>query len=505
MFRARLGQRVGGSMRTARSGRGSGRSRSGRLLALGLVLSILASACGGGDDDTETTAATDALGTSAPADETGAETGATETSAATEATEEAVAEGPVTLGDDSRLVSGQCAEGTRNADEALGLTDDTINIAMVGIDLGALADIGLAPSDIDVTAAGTVFVDAINDAGGICGRTIDFQPVQYDFLAAEGGRACTQVTEERRNALVLGQGSWNEATCVAESGTVVVSQQDFTEPTVAVEGLLFATPPSVEETTVATVEHFLPDLQARQPVGVWYGAVLPGHAEAVEQAVFPILDDAGVDYVAHRTDAIGPSDPAGAAVLSAAATDFVAHAVGAVLGFTQTTNHVGLQVEMAAQQHIPTWLWSNVGSNGSNELFADVFGVTGVADGERLMSYTLPPAYDAENPWTVSCNEQFQARGGEVYEPGSFEYAAVANVCLQFDVLVAVLTTVGPEITNEALVAAIEGLPPFYVQGAVQPVEFGPGDRFANHTMVELLYDGASNSFSVNSDPIELG
>ena len=89
-----------------------------------------------------------------------------------------------------------------------------------------------------------------------------------------------------------------------------------------------STPPSVEETYRATVENFLPDLEAAQPIGVWYGAVFAGQGDAVEEAVFPILDENGIEYIPYRTDTLGPSDPEGAAILSAAATDFVSQGVG---------------------------------------------------------------------------------------------------------------------------------------------------------------------------------
>jgi hypothetical protein len=497
-------------MRSGPGGRGRGWARGWKVLALGVALTSIAMACGDDDDDDDTTDQTTAdtvSETTAEATETTAES--TETTAESTETTEAAAESPVTVDDNGRLVSGECVEGTANADETLGLTEDTLNFAMVGIDFGPLADIGFAASGINVVEAAVPFIDAINEAGGICGRTIDYQPVQYDILAGEGGAACIQVSEDRRNVLVFGQGGWNEATCVAESGTVTVSQQDFNESSIEAAGgegqIMFSTPPSVEETYRATVENFLPDLEALQPIGVWYGAVFAGQGDAVEEAVFPILDEAGIEYIPYRTDTLGPSDPEGAAILSAAATDFVAQGVGAVLGFTQTTNHVGLQGEMAQQGHIPQWLWSNVGSNSSNELFAEAFAVTEAANGERLMSYTLTPAANGDNPWSVTCNEEFQELGGEVYEPGTFEYSAIANVCLQIDFLMAVLTLTGPEITNEGLVAAIEQVPPFYEQNAAAPIQFGPGDRFANHTMVELLYDGATNSYAVNGDPIELG
>src|SRR5687768_14518083 len=182
-------------MRTGPGGRGRGRAGGWKVLALGVALTSIAMACGDDDDDDDTSDTTSeaVTDTTAATEETTAES--TEETEATEATEttEAAAESPVTVDENSRLVSGECVEGTANADEALGITEDTLNFAMVGIDFGPLADIGFAASGINVVEAAIPFIDAINEAGGICGRTIDYQPVQYDILNGEGGAACIQV------------------------------------------------------------------------------------------------------------------------------------------------------------------------------------------------------------------------------------------------------------------------------------------------------------------------
>jgi ABC-type branched-subunit amino acid transport system substrate-binding protein len=489
------------------------KGRWARLLILGMVMALAAAACGDDDDDAasgdaETTTAPvegDATTTAPAPTTTGAE--APTTVAEETPTTEAVDPSLPTVGDDGRLVPGTCPEGTPNADEDLGITEDTLNMALVSIDFKPLADIGFAASGTDVTQFAIPFIDAINEAGGICGRQIDYQPLLYDILAREGGAACLKVTEDRRNVMVFGQGGWNEATCVAEAGTVIIGQQDFSEGAVEAAGgdlgIMFAIPPSIEQAFATSAEYYLADLEGKK-VGVWYGAVFPEHGDAVEQAVFPILDEAGIDYISYRTDFTGPTDPQGGAILSTAATDFVSQSVDVVLGFTQTTNHVGLQNEMNNQGLVPTWLWSNIGSNSANELFHKAFNTAEVADGERVMTYTLPPSLTGEAAWAQSCNEQLVELGGEEFEPGTFDYAAASNICTQVDMLVAVLTQVGPEITQEKIVAALEGLPAFPMQNTLVPKQWGPGVRFASRGMQELVYDGATNSYSLQGELIEI-
>ena len=67
-------------------------------------------------------------------------------------------------------------------------------------------------------------------------------------------------------------------------------------------GLLFSRSPLLEEQYEATVQYALDNGDLEGTVGVWYGNIFPNHGDAAEDVVLPMLDDAGVDYVAYRTD-----------------------------------------------------------------------------------------------------------------------------------------------------------------------------------------------------------
>ena len=411
--------------------------------------------------------------------------------------------------DTGRLVAGPCAEGDNNEDADLGVTADTVNVAVVGIDFGPLADLGFAASDEDFPALTGFWEDAINANGGVCGRQLDVQKVNYDILAGEGGAACLQVTEDRRNAIVFGQGGWNEATCVAEAGTLIVGQQDFSvgqvESAGGDKGLLFSRQLSVEDTYIATTKWYIDQgYMDGKKVGVWYGAVFLDQGDAVENEVFPLLDEAGIDYIPFRTDTIGPSDPEGNAILQSAAGEFVSNGVEVVLGFTQTTNHVGMQGELAARGLTPQYLWSNVGSNSSNELFAETFAVTDIADGEKLMTYTIPQQTNGTPP-NVSCNEELVSLGGPEFTEGEFNFAGGANMCHQMDLLVALLTVVGPEITQDGLIEALENMPRHPMALMLDGEQFAPGERFGSTVMAEQTYDGGANTYTITGDIFDIG
>lgn len=483
-----------------------------RLATLGAVgvLAAVTVACGGDDDsaDEPTSAAPTSAPAASPAPSSTSAATATSASPGSSSAPTTTADpsGP-TVDADGRLVPGACPSGTPNVDPALGVTADTINIAWVSVDFTTLKAIGFAVSDTDLGAAMIPMVDALNAAGGVCGRTIDYDPIQFDVLKNEGGAACLKVTEDRRNALVLGQGGFQDVPCVANAGTLIVTQQDLSESDLADAGgpdqIIFSVPPSNEQAYKTSTELFLPDLEGKK-VGVWYGSISPAQGDAVEADVLPMLDAAGIDYTAYRTDFQGPNEPEGQAILTTAATDFVSKNVDVVLNFTQNTNHTGIQSEMAAQGLTPTWLSANIGANTANELFAKAYSVESIADGERIASYTMPPSEVGDEAWAKSCNEDMQALGGPVREPGTFEFAALANTCAQFDLLVALLTAVGPEVTQAKLISALEAMPAFSMQNTLTPKSWGAGERFATRDMTDLLYDGATNTYTITGDLIPI-
>jgi hypothetical protein len=476
--------------------------RRTRWVAAVLALSLVAAACGDDDEggeSTDTTAAAETTTTAAAED--GGET--TTTAAAEDGGEEA--SGPISIDPETgRLVAGECAEGTANADEALGVTEDTVNIATLGIDYGPLADIGFAPSGEDGRVFFQALVDELNANGGVCGRQIDYQGVSYDIIRREGPQGCLQVTEDRRNAVVFVQGGTPEAVCVAESGTVTYAQHEFAvDDVAAVQDLLFMRAPSWEEQLEMTVQWALDNnlLQGKK-VGLWYGAVFPTQGAGVESVVIPALEEAGIDFIPYRTDYLGPSDPQGNAVLLAAATDFVANEIDVLFNATQTTNHVGIKSEMSAQGFVPEVMISApIGANSSNALFETAYATGEISDGQQIFSYTIAPNEAPDGPFgpaLASCNEQVnELTGAEAFEPGTFDYAALANFCFQFDMMVALLTYVGPEITQEKLVEAFEALPPHPTSLGYSGNDWNPGERFPTGTVYGVhLYDAATNTYT---------
>lgn len=461
-----------------------------QVAVLALVLALVAAACGNDDDTAD-----------APPDDVTDEPDTTDAPG----DDRELPPSGATIGDDGRLVPGPCPEGEpTDSDPEHGVSADSINVAMVSIDFGPLADLGFAASDTNVLEFAEPYLDAVNEDGGVCGRTIDFQPVDYNIIAQEGPQACVEVTEDRTNLVVLAQGGFNEANCIADAGTLVYSQQDFAEETIeGADGLMFTRAQSVDDQYEATVRTFHEEGLLDGTVGVWYGAVFLEQGDAVEDRILPLLDELGVDYEAFRTNEIGPTSEEGGAITRSAAASFAESDVDTVLFFVQTTNHVGMQAELDALGVTPTWLSAPIGMNTANDLFAESFDVTEVADGERIVTYfdTTP---DFDTDYARSCNEEFTEATGTEYEVASFDWRGVANVCNQIDMLVAALTDASPDVTQESLADALEALPPHPVGAQLGLQHFGPGGRTGSELFAVLRYDGSTNTYEFEGDEFTL-
>ncbi len=481
--------------------------RRARWLVLALALSLVAASCGDDDDDTSGGADTEETTTAAPAADGAAEETTTAAPTADDGTGETTtvapegdAAGVTTDPDTGRLIPAECAEGENIADESIGVAADSVNFATLGIDYGPLADIGFAPSGTDPGEFMRVLIDDLNANGGICGRTINYQGVLYDIIRREGGNGCIQVTEDVTNLAVFVQGGTPEATCVAAAGPVTYSQHDFSELYVAdVIDNMYINQPSFDDQVRATMQYTLDSGQLDgKVVGVWYGWVFTDLGDAVEAIALPMLDEAGIEHIDFRTDFLGPSDPQGNTVLLAAATEFASAPIDVMLNFTGTTNHTGMQLELAAQGLTPTYISAPVSGNASNALFNEAYGTAEIADGEQVITFAYAPdeLLPGVNPAVDSCNEQVAELTGTAMEPGVFDYSSVGNQCLQFDLLVAALSVAGPELTRESFAAAFESLPPRPTARGLGLESYGPDQRFVVGSWGVQILDGATNTYT---------
>lgn len=467
-----------------------------KSLVVGLALALLAAACAS-DDEAASDGDVDGGDTASATDDGGS-------SGDSSSDQDAGFAGEVTIGENERLQPADC-EGENLASPEDGVSEDTINVAVLSIDFEPLAEIGFSASDRDPTEAFTTFVDEVNDNGGICGRTIDVQRVVFDILAGEGGQACVEATEDRNN-LVISTQAYDEVLCLTDAGASVYAGNDVTEDELAsAEGRLFTRYPLVEDQYLATAQHALDDGALDGKVGLWYGSVYQEQTDTVEEVVLPFLDENGVDYSDFRTGFVGPSDPEGNTVLRAAATGFAQNQVDTVLAFVQNTNHTGLQTELDAQGLSPRYISMPISANVANELFADRFGTRDIADGQEFVSFSLGATeVGPDDPISASCHEAWTERTGETVEPNTFDYAGIVTQCVQVDALVAALSLAGGELDRDRLQQAFESLPPFRQPPLIDEIAWTPDHHAGGTAFAVQTYDGASNTVTTSEDRFQV-
>jgi ABC-type branched-subunit amino acid transport system substrate-binding protein len=430
--------------------------------------------------------------------------GASDTTATTAT---AGADSGVTLDADGRLVPAPCDGSSNTASEDDGVSEDTVNVAALGIDFATLAQIGFAATELSLTDVTNTFIEAANADGGVCGRTIDLQQVEYDVLAGDAGAACVQVTEDRANLLVSSS-SFDQPTCITDAGVPLVATSDVTAADLDTSGgLLLARTPAVEAQYRATVEYAEAHGLLDGKVGVFYGNLFPNLSAAVENVVLPALDDLGVDHVDYRSDTAGPSDPEGNAILTSAATDFVAQGVDTVLLFVGPTNQTGMQAELHAQGLDPTYLSAPVAGNTSNEIFADRFGTRDFTTGQQWVTYSLGPSeLDDSDPLAASCNERYaELTGTPSAAPRTFDYQVIGTLCVQVDEILAALSIAGGDLNRQSIVDALQSLPPHHSPGLLGEIAWTPEVHTAEPVFSALTYDGASNTVTSDTDTFTVG
>ena len=449
-----------------------------RLFAALTCGALLMAACGGDDDE--------GSGSDAPA---GGDADFT---------------GEVTVDDVGRLQPVECS-GDNVASDDDGVSADSVNVATLSIDFKPLAEIGFTVAGVDPTETYEVFADELNENGGVCGRTVDVQRVVYDVLQGQGGQACVEATEDRSN-LVVNTATYDEVLCLTDAGLPAYTGADVTEADLEDSGgLLFTRFPVLEEQYAATVQHALDDGALEGKVGVWYGSVFPNQGDAVEETVLPMLDEAGVDYTAYRTDYAGPSDPEGNTVLTSAATDFASQEVDTVLMFVQNTNHTGIETELDAQGLSPRFISAPISANSSNEVFADRFGTREIADGQEFVTFTLGATeLGADDPIAASCHEVWTRRTGDEIEPATFDYNQITATCVQVDVLAAAMSLAGGDLTRDRFVAALQELPAYRVPPVLGEIDWSADEHAGPAVFARQIYDGAANTVATDEDTFEL-
>lgn len=185
--------------------------------------------------------------------------------------------------------------GTVVDDRAPGVTDDTIKVGIMYLDLtNVKAILGIDQGDYE--AAYQAAIDEVNDNGGVHGRKIEAVMMPIDPPQVETGTvACTKLTEDEQVFVVVGSYLQAEAeSCVVDTHETPLLGGDL-----AADIMKGAKAAWLSPGTLSAAKG--PSLQALIDAGVITGKVgvvgQVGAEAATTDEALPMLEKAGIDVV----------------------------------------------------------------------------------------------------------------------------------------------------------------------------------------------------------------
>ena len=445
--------------------RGSRTAR--RLWWLIAVLALVAAACGGNDDDGAADTAEPSAAeqqTAAPAEEPAEETAEAPAEEPADEPAEEPAEQPADEPAETSAEPTPAPTPVELIASFQGVTETEVHIGVAAIDPVQInemfgVDIGIFPVQ-DLYAA---LSEDLNERGGIHGRNVVVHVVSFlPIGSTDSERVCTELMEDKRVFVVIGQFLEDNALCITElHGHPYVGHfGENTERQERSNGLFFATEMKQTRQRVGGATEMIRagDLDGYR-VGVYYEA--PPDKEYAD-AVEPLLEEAGIDVVG----VYSPGAPTTDTVQNEQNTDNISSRMEAdgvdlilnlsnVYGIIGSVQRIGWEVRIAQTNGQAADRLKIADDQGlEDEYMARTFAVT----------TNKPTSEEAlANPGVQQCLATFEEHSSD--EPldttNDDIVNGVVNHCRAFALTVKILEAAGGNITPETFKAAAEGLGTF--------------------------------------------
>lgn len=445
---------------------------------------LLAGACTAADDDTATP------GSSAPAETTVADAPSDDSTAPTDA---AAADSTVAT----------TIEPT--GEPGRGVTDDTIKLGVMYLDLDKLKDVLPNLNHGDYQSAFEAVATSINDAGGINGRRLELVFGPIDALdMSQAVNQCTRLIEDEQVFAIIAAGSTAESTqcALVDNATPMVGGTQ-TPGALAAAAAPWFTPVSGSATSTRKLVKVLIDrgtLEGRKL------AIVAGAADKeVAEEAKATLEAAGVEVttLAVASD-FGGDQAAARAELQTFLGRMRSDGADTVLPVNEAV--VLTYQEIAQTDWRPKLLTGNinaflgylVGGNSDTSILEGMFGT-----GSPLESaaFTEAPAQD--------CVDRVLAvePGRDILPPDGFAagtpdtFVSVVVACQHLDLFAAIAATAGPVLNNDTFRAAGESLGEIELPMRGGPSNFTPETLDGDPPAFVATWDPATNSLARESTP----
>jgi ABC-type branched-subunit amino acid transport system substrate-binding protein len=449
------------------------RGRHAAALALALATIISTTTACGSDDDDEQSSATTGASSADTTDDTAPP--ASDAVTSTEA-------------DASTTTSEPEPEPTASD---VGVTSEEIRLGFVLIDLEqTTALLGETGPPLDAQQATyQAFVDEVNAAGGVHGRTITPVFTSFDPVVEDATTVCNRLTEDEEVFAVVGNGVFGPPVlCFTQQhGTPLFNVGGFADEYYQQSsGLLFTVQPSKPRSVrnaVAALE------QQGSLQGTTIGVLTAAAGDddvAVETALVPTLES--LDHeVAHVTD-LSVDGATAIGQIPVAVTEM--REAGVDLVFLSTNAfYTSLFVQAADEQgYRPRYALSDADDN-----IADFF-VGRMPDSFEARAFTARRTGEhrvdePEPELDADCRAVVEQAGGAPVERGSTAYEAAMYACNQIRLFAQAADAAGVELTRAGWASAMQGLGSF-------ELAYADGGSFS-----ETKFDAADFVRPVVADP----
>ncbi len=371
---------------------------------------------------------------------------------------------------------------------APGVTDDSVKIGVTFVDLESLGDV-VTISHGDYEAAFQAMFDAINEEGGVHGRTLEPVIVPVNPVGTEGAdAACTQLTEDEEVFLVTGFFLDDAVLCPLETHqTAVVGALQTPERMARAQAPWF-TPEGSTDFQNDIIQAFADEGEFDGTVGVFAAA---GQEAQLDEEVLPLLEELGVEVTESAVVDAPPEDIAATnAATAVIAERFETTGVDQVLvvgtsGLTWASGTESLDYRPQLLLTDPNSILAYSSDAAGRDLSILEEAVAGNLYGGAQNIYDLPTMQ--------ACRERLEAHGGEMPSPDTMTnddedlYNAGFIACRNMVLVAALLEAAGEDLNYGSLVAGAEGLE---VDVPIQPdpMTFGSGEA-ADGDPTAYLYD----------------
>lgn len=346
----------------------------------------------------------------------------------------------------------------------VGLTDDTIRIAYIGADFGALAEAGVAPDLGDQDANVQALVEEINDSGGIAGRRIEVNVELVDGTAGPevGQAACLAATQEFQAFVVMLSPAISRdltrCTSVTNETLTIVNTGWDDGLYEEAEGRLFSIGSHSSMSANRQARGWVDQLEEAgmlegKTIGVVTTEQTAETAPAIEDDLIPRLEELGHDVAEYgilpcpEGDIDCEQHEAAVQRMKDAGVDLV---------FMNARNLAGPTFVQAAKNldFAPQWTMNANETTKTVSAFFD--GVKDWWDGAIGSSSVY--GHPDQSETAHECNEVISERSGVDYPEDEDSFGFASDICIYFRVLQEAADSVEGDLDQATLIEALEGV-----------------------------------------------